>query len=212
MTNNCYYLDAILIQYYQGKDNSLSYRIARRNAHSSDGELASLISNMSSEPKSYQASQEVAFQLLCLNHTLLSYISALGVHRSKIEDENVLTLLNDTVCYIDSALRRKTPPVKEFKQPHVELIERINLLPNADNPRIQLVLTQIRLLLDLLPQIINCIQIIEQSESKTCLNLSLLLTLFSLISISILEKITVIAFLFYWKDNSLYQSNNSILS
>lgn len=166
MTNNCYYLDAILIQYYQGKDNSLSYRIARRNAHSSDGELASLISNMSSEPKSYQASQEVAFQLLCLNHTLLSYISALGVHRSKIEDENVLTLLNDTVCYIDSALRRKTPQIKEFKQSHVELIERINLLPNADNPRIQLVLTQIRLLLDLLPQIISCIQIIEQSESK----------------------------------------------
>ncbi|WP_100159602.1 YccS family putative transporter [Proteus columbae] len=166
MTNNCYYLDAILIQYYQGKDNSLSYRIARRNAHSSDGELASLISNMSSEPKSYQASQEVAFQLLCLNHTLLSYISALGVHRSKIEDENVLTLLNDTVCYIDSALRRKTPQGEVFKQSHVELIERINLLPNADNPRIQLVLTQIRLLLDLLPQIISCIQIIEQSESN----------------------------------------------
>lgn len=167
MTNNCYYLDAILIQYYQGKDNSLSYRIARRNAHSSDGELASLISNMSSEPKSYQASQEVAFQLLCLNHTLLSYISALGVHRSKIKDENVLTLLNDTVCYIDSALRRKTPQDEEFKQSHVELIERINLLPNADNPRIQLVLTQIRLLLDLLPQIISCIQIIEQSESNS---------------------------------------------
>lgn len=167
MTNNCYYLDAILIQYYQGKDNSLSYRIARRNAHSSDGELASLISNMSSEPKSYQASQEVAFQLLCLNHTLLSYISALGVHRSKIENENVLTLLNDTVCYIDSALRRKTPQDEGFKQSHVELIERINLLPNADNPRIQLVLTQIRLLLDLLPQIISCIQIIEQSESSS---------------------------------------------
>lgn len=166
MTNNCYYLDAILIQYYQGKDNSLSYRIARRNAHSSDGELASLISNMSSEPKSYQASQEVAFQLLCLNHTLLSYISALGVHRSKIEDENVLTLLNDTVCYIDSALRRRMPQNEGFKLSHVELIERINALPNADNPRIQLVLTQIRLLLDLLPQIISCIQIIEQSESS----------------------------------------------
>ncbi len=164
MTNNCYYLDAILIQYYQGKDNSLSYRIARRNAHSSDGELASLISNMSSEPKSYQASQEVAFQLLCLNHTLLSYISALGVHRAKIDDENVLTLLNDTVCYIDSALRRKTPQDEGFKQSHVELIERINLLPNADNPRIQLVLTQIRLLLDLLPQIICCIKTIEQGE------------------------------------------------
>ena len=33
MTNNCYYLDAILIQYYQGRDNSVNYRIARRNAH-----------------------------------------------------------------------------------------------------------------------------------------------------------------------------------
>ncbi|NBN61531.1 TIGR01666 family membrane protein [Proteus sp. G2639] len=164
MTNNCYYLDAILIQYYQGKDNSLGYRIARRNAHSSDGELASLISNMSSEPKSYQASQEVAFQLLCLNHTLLSYISALGVHRSKIEDETVLTLLNDTVCYIDSALRRKTPHDEAFKQSHLKLIEQINSLPNADDGQIQLVLTQIRLLLDLLPQIINCIQMIEQGE------------------------------------------------
>lgn len=85
----------------------------------------------------------------------------------KIEDENVLTLLNDTVCYIDSALRRKTPQDEGVKQSHVELIERINLLPNADNPRIQLVLTQIRLLLDLLPQIISCIQIIEQSESNS---------------------------------------------
>ncbi|NBM54149.1 YccS family putative transporter [Proteus vulgaris] len=169
MTNNCYYLDAILIQYYQGKDNSLDYRIARRNAHSSDGELASLISNMSSEPKSYQASQEVAFQLLCLNHTLLSYISALGVHRSKIEDETILTLLNDTVCYIDAALRHKTAQDKAFKQPHIELIERINSLPNADDGRIQLVVTQIRLLLDLLPQIINCIQIIEQGETNKAL-------------------------------------------
>lgn len=76
-------------------------------------------------------------------------------------------MLNDTVCYIDSALRRKKLQNEEVKQSHVELIERINLLPNSDNPRIQLVLTQIRLLLDLLPQIISCIQIIEQSESNS---------------------------------------------
>ncbi|HEK3151514.1 TPA: YccS family putative transporter [Proteus mirabilis] len=164
MTNNCYYLDAILIQYYQGRDNSVNYRIARRNAHSSDGELASLISNMSSEPKSFQTSQEEAFKLLCLNHTLLSYISALGVHRCKIEDEAVLTLLNDTVCYIDSALRRKKPQNNDFIQSHDQLIARVNAQPSSDNARIQLVLTQIRLLLDLLPQIVNCIELIEQTE------------------------------------------------
>lgn len=165
MTNNCYYLDAILIQYYQGKDNSLNYRIARRNAHSSDGELASLISNMASEPKSYQTSQEDAFQLLCLNHTLLSYISALGVHRNKIEDETVLALLNDTVCYIDSSLRRKTSQDVLFKQSHEQLIERINALTNTDENQVHLVITQIRLLLELLPQIVNCIQLIELGES-----------------------------------------------
>ncbi|MEQ4923934.1 YccS family putative transporter [Proteus hauseri] len=164
MAHNCYYLDAILIQYYQGKDNSVSYRIARRNAHSSDGELASLISNMASEPKSYQTSQEDAFQLLCLNHTLLSYISALGVHRNKMEDEDVLTLLNDTVCYIDGALRRKEYQDDAFKLSHDQLLERVNTLSNAEDSRTQLVLTQIRLLLDLLPQIVSCIQLIEQSK------------------------------------------------
>ncbi|OAT47477.1 putative inner membrane efflux protein [Proteus hauseri ATCC 700826] len=164
MAHNCYYLDAILIQYYQGKDNSVNYRIARRNAHSSDGELASLISNMASEPKSYQTSQEEAFQLLCLNHTLLSYISALGVHRNKITDEAVLTLLNDTVCYIDSALHRKEYQDDAFKQTHHQLLERVNALSNTEDSRAQLVLTQIRLLLDLLPQIVSCIQLIEQSE------------------------------------------------
>lgn len=164
MTNNCYYLDAILIQYYQGKDNSLQYRVARRNAHSSDGELAALISNMASEPKSYQTSQEEAFHLLCLNHTLLSYISALGVHRNKLNNETTLTLLNDTVCYIDCALRRKDLFNEHVKQSHDQLIERINTLPNTEEGQIQLVLTQIRLLLDLLPQIVSSIQLIEQGE------------------------------------------------
>ncbi len=71
---DCRYLDAILVQYHQGKDNSLPYRIARRDAHNSDAELASVISNMSADPKADKTIQEAAFRLLCLNHTLLSYI------------------------------------------------------------------------------------------------------------------------------------------
>ena len=81
---NCRYLDAILVQYHQGKDNGLAYRIARRDAHNSDAELASVISNMSADPKADKALQEAAFRLLCLNHTLLSYISALGAHRERL--------------------------------------------------------------------------------------------------------------------------------
>ncbi len=86
MNTNCRYLDAILVQYYQGKDNGLSYRIAHRDAHNSDAELASVISNMSAEPKSDQTVQEKAFRLLCLNHTMLSYISALEAHRDKLDN------------------------------------------------------------------------------------------------------------------------------
>ncbi|EOT3308931.1 TIGR01666 family membrane protein, partial [Escherichia coli] len=55
---NCRYLDAILVQYYQGKDNSLPYRVARRDAHNCDAELASVISNMSAEPKNDKETQE----------------------------------------------------------------------------------------------------------------------------------------------------------
>ncbi len=46
---NCRYLDAILEQYHQGRDNRPAYRIARRNAYNRDAELASVVSNMSTE-------------------------------------------------------------------------------------------------------------------------------------------------------------------
>ncbi|MDA4736669.1 hypothetical protein NY590_21010, partial [Enterobacter kobei] len=46
-----------------------------------DAELASVISNMSTEPKVTPEMKETAFRLLCLNHTFTSYISALGAHR-----------------------------------------------------------------------------------------------------------------------------------
>lgn len=78
---NCRYLDAILEQYHQGRDNRLAYRIARRAAHSRDGELASVVSNLSTEPRAGSQMRETAFRLLCLNHTFTSYISALGAHR-----------------------------------------------------------------------------------------------------------------------------------
>ena len=76
---NCRYLDAILEQYHQGRDNRLAYRIARRDAHNRDAELASVVSNMSSEPNVTPQICDAAFRLLCLNHTFTSYISALGL-------------------------------------------------------------------------------------------------------------------------------------
>ncbi len=109
MNANCRYLDAILEQYHQGRDNRLAYRVARRDAYNRDAELASVVSNLSTEPRADATQRETAFRLLCLNHTFTSYISALGAHREKLSTPDILALLDDAVCYVDDALHH-TPP------------------------------------------------------------------------------------------------------
>ncbi|WON78243.1 YccS family putative transporter [Serratia sp. UGAL515B_01] len=150
---NCRYLDAIMVQYHQGKDNSLPYRIARRDAHNSDGELASVISNMSVDPKVDKAFQDVAFRLLCLNHIFLSYISALGAHRERLKNSAVLNLLNDAVCFVDDALHYEKQDQLRITQTLENLSERIKLLVADPESKEQLVLQQIGLVLELLPEL-----------------------------------------------------------
>jgi uncharacterized membrane protein (TIGR01666 family) len=150
---NCRYLDAILEQYHQGRDNRLAYRIARRDAHNRDAELASVVSNMSREPRATAEIREVAFRLLCLNHTFTSYISALGAHRERLTNPEILNLLDDAVCYVDDALHQR--PADEPRVQHAlnELAQRIlHLEPGAES-KAPLVLQQIGLLIALLPEI-----------------------------------------------------------
>ncbi|AUU05510.1 YccS family putative transporter [Raoultella planticola] len=150
---NCRYLDAILEQYHQGRDNRLAYRVARRDAHSRDGELASVVSNLSTEPRANSAMRETAFRLLCLNHTFTSYISALGAHREKLTTTEILALLDDAVCYVDDALHHTPADEQRVQQALNSLQTRIqHLEPRADSKE-PLVLQQIGLLLALLPEI-----------------------------------------------------------
>ncbi|WP_343644946.1 YccS family putative transporter [Enterobacter sp.] len=153
MNTNCRYLDAILEQYHQGRDNRLAYRIARRDAHNSDAELASVVSNMSTEPRATAEIRETAFRLLCLNHTFTSYISTLGAHREKLTNPDILNLLDDTVCYVDDALHHQ--PADEPRVQHAldELAQRIAHLDPGPDSKAPLVLQQIGLLVALLPEI-----------------------------------------------------------
>jgi uncharacterized membrane protein YccC len=150
---DCRYLDAILVQYHQGKDNSLPYRTARRDAHNSDADLASVVSNMSADPKTDPTMQETAFRLLCLNHTLLSYISALGAHRELLGNSAVLDLLNDAVCYVDGALHQEEQDNQRIHQALEALAERIRQLVPEPESKEQLVLQQIGLVIELLPEL-----------------------------------------------------------
>ena len=153
MNANCRYLDAILEQYHQGRDNRLAYRIARRDAHNSDAELASVVSNMSTEPRATAQIRETAFRLLCLNHTFTSYISTLGAHREKLTNPGILNLLDDAVCYVDDALHHLPADEPRVQQALDELAQRIAHLDPGTDSKAPLVLQQIGLLIALLPEI-----------------------------------------------------------
>lgn len=150
---NCRYLDAILEQYHQGRDNSLAYRTARNNAHLRDSELASVVSNLSTEPRTNSAMYETAFRLLCLNHTFISYISTLGAHREKLSTPDMLRFLDDAICYIDDALHHMPADEQRMQQAYQHLQSQLHNLKPCANSKEPLVLQQIGLLLALLPEI-----------------------------------------------------------
>lgn len=150
---NCRYLDAILEQYHQGRDNRLAYRVARRDAHNRDAELASVVSNMSSEPDVTPQIREAAFRLLCLNHTFTSYISALGAHREKLTNPDVLAFLDDAVCYVDDALHHQPADDIRVNQALEDLKQSISQLDPHQDSKEPLVVQQIGLLIAMLPEI-----------------------------------------------------------
>jgi uncharacterized membrane protein (TIGR01666 family) len=152
---DCRYLDAILVQYHQGKSNGLDYRIARRDAHNCDAELASVISNMSAEPKNDAQTQESAFRLLCLNHTLLSYISALGAHREKLDNGEVLSMLDDAACYMDDALNYDDSIAERTEVAIQGLKQRLEAYASPSDNAEQLVVQQISLMMGVLPELMQ---------------------------------------------------------
>lgn len=159
---NCRYLDAILEQYHQGRDNRLAYRIARRDAYNKGAELASVVSNMSSEPHATPEMRDVAFRLLCLNHSLNSYISALGAHRERLNNEAILHLLDDAVCYVDDALHHLQANDARLQVTFEKIAHRVAHLEAASGTKEPLVLQQIGLLVALLPEIARLQQQVSQ--------------------------------------------------
>jgi len=70
---------------YDGSVNEEDYLHNRRTANNADNALTSAWKGMRIEPKSTRHYQDKAFNITNLNHALLSYISAFGVHKYAIE-------------------------------------------------------------------------------------------------------------------------------
>ena len=85
LSANARYLEAVLASLHLRRDESLDYRIARKNAHLADSELAMAWQSMLVEPQRRRRFLDLCFTLTWRNHALLSYISALGAHRDQLE-------------------------------------------------------------------------------------------------------------------------------
>ncbi|HBO37945.1 MAG TPA: TIGR01666 family membrane protein [Pasteurellaceae bacterium] len=83
--SNAKYLLYIISQLQFAKGDDLKYRIVRRKTHENLTALNNTVSNMNSEPEKYASYLPQGFELLKINYSLLSYISALGAYRHNMK-------------------------------------------------------------------------------------------------------------------------------
>ena len=148
----CKYLAEVVTQYHEGRNNALNYRVVRRAAHNNDAEVASLISTLATEPNIDPTQKAQAFEFLCLSHTFLSYIAALGAHRERIEDPAILSLLDQALDDIQGALLRDEVPDLSSQNMLQSIRERLSRNDENDQKSL-IILQQLSLILSILPRL-----------------------------------------------------------
>ncbi|MDO3664628.1 YccS family putative transporter [Acinetobacter higginsii] len=148
----CKYLAEVVEQYHQGRNNALNYRVVRRAAHNTDAEVASLISTIATEPNIDVNQKSLAFEFLCLSHTFLSYIAALGAHREQIQDQEVLGLLDQALDDIQGALLRDEVPDLSAQNLMQTIRDRLSRNEHHD-PKSLIILQQLSLMLSVLTRL-----------------------------------------------------------
>ncbi|XKM14363.1 YccS family putative transporter [Orbaceae bacterium ac157xtp] len=151
--DDCHYLALIGQQYQTGKTNDALYRLARRSAHENNADLSSLISIMTKEPHINGKVIDKAFRFLTLNHSLISYISTLGAHRDKNIHQEVLALFDDMCVFIINALNGQQKIDNHFTLIRQNMADTIENMPAYYTDNDFLVLQQLLLILDILPEV-----------------------------------------------------------
>ncbi len=154
------YLAQIIGQYRIGKKDSLSYRVARRKAHDADANLTTAISSMLAEPGRYRPAMEESYRFLSLNHALLSYISAIGAHRTRIDDKQTHQLVLASHRVIHRHLDRLAAQLSQHRQEcdvsdidEPDLEKRLSEWRDEDDKSARMVLQQLYLIYRMLPEL-----------------------------------------------------------
>ncbi|WP_341662696.1 YccS family putative transporter [Vibrio sp.] len=154
------YLAQIIGQYRIGKKDSLTYRIARRDAHNHDAKLNNAISSMLIEPGRYRTAVDESFRFLTLSHALLSYSSALGAHRTRIGGAETHKLILDTHKVIHHHLEILTKQLNGSEENNfvinnidLDLKNRLEEWREQDDDSVKMVLEQLYLIYRMLPEL-----------------------------------------------------------
>lgn len=163
--SNAKYLLYIISQLQFGKGDNLKYRIVRRNAHENATALSATISNMNNEPQKYQAHLQQGFELLKINYSLLSYISALGAYRSNMKKLQQSTSflagfypIAKKIIYVLEHIEKLTPTVFEKLQKRIEFDLKQASAEQAENllqPQFSVPIQQLNMISQVLPSLYN---------------------------------------------------------
>uniref|UniRef100_UPI0039A4CEFC FUSC family membrane protein n=1 Tax=Ornithobacterium rhinotracheale TaxID=28251 RepID=UPI0039A4CEFC len=120
---------------YDSEINNAAYLHNQRSAHRADNTLTNAWKGMKLEPKSKQKMIATARNLTYLNHTLLSYISAFGVHKTKnfVSPEELQYCIRVSET-LDQILSLWENPEEDYTQELAqcsELVDELQLLRNT---------------------------------------------------------------------------------
>ncbi|OTG69310.1 TIGR01666 family membrane protein [Acinetobacter sp. ANC 4470] len=166
LQSQCEYLSEVIKQYREGRNNSLNYRLVRRAANNTDAEIASLISTLETEPNYDPTHKALAFEFLCLNHTFLSYIAALGAHREQIEDAEILNLLDRTFEDIQAVLLRDETP-DETALNVLKTVQQRLAQSEENSSKLLIIVQQISLMFSILQQFNTLKQTLSDEQNQT---------------------------------------------
>jgi uncharacterized membrane protein YccC len=159
------YFNVIVEQYQYGKNQDIEYRRIRRAAHNAQIELSNMISSLSAEPNPNPELIHYAFRYLVYSHSQLSYVAALGSQRQKIDEEQVLQLLLRCQQILSQSVLGQSLP----DNTHIEqTLQEIRGLTTHEqlSEKYTLVLKQISLLLEILPELLMLKDKLLEQEIK----------------------------------------------
>ncbi|WP_249976287.1 YccS family putative transporter [Vreelandella olivaria] len=154
LQNHCRYLEEIIHQYEEGKQDDLAYRLARRNAHNADAAFSTRLTNMLHEPEHFtRQDADNGLRFLVLTNTLLSHLSALGAHRHQLaadeEDAALVPVAKRMIEILQhmAAQLEKRQPVEDLQEAAMALLETLDEQSlDASATLYRPILSQLRLL------------------------------------------------------------------